>query len=235
MEFPENGRLPLLWDFIFTKSVYLFANPLLGRTLSWRGWLFLIWLGPSWLNADWTWTCLEFRGEEACRCFHPLEDQSRAPRFSQDHKRSLSSDVEKLQAWLGFILERRVRGQLGWKQGVLLPWLAGEKHPRRCVCPFLTLGRVLDGEWAEWDGESPGWGERVLVGGGLICWCSSVISGPTGHQPWNRLLAFLEWGRLLALPCWVKCVYCLKISLHPAAPERPVVEHKLYFPRETGV
>jgi hypothetical protein len=42
--------------------------------------------------------------EGACRWFHPPEDQSGAPRFSQDHKRNLISDVKKQQAWLRFIL-----------------------------------------------------------------------------------------------------------------------------------
>lgn len=167
---------------ILQRVFILFVNPLLGRTLKSLATFFLTVpkLTEYWPPLN---LCLEFWGEGACRWFHPPEDQSWAPCFSQDHKRNLISDVEKLQAWLRLTLESRVRGRLGWEQGDLRPGLALEKWPRRCVCPHLTLGRVLDGKWTE-----------AVCGAGrrLICWGSSVVSGPTGHQPWNRLSAFLE-------------------------------------------
>lgn len=98
--------------------------------------------------------------------------------------------MEKLQAWLRFILENRVRGRHGWKQGALLAPEAGwGKWPRRCVFPLLTLGREA------WMGKERKQ-QRVRAERWLICWCSSVVSGPrvTNHE-----IDFLEWGRLLGL------------------------------------
>lgn len=123
---------------------------------------------------------------------------SRAPCFAQDHKRNLISDVEKLQAWLRFILESKVRGWMETGRGSLAPQAGWGKWPRRCVCLLLTLGRESwMGKERKWHGRAERW---------LICWCSSVVSGPrvTNHE-----IDFLEPGDRSV---YTECVVPLKLG-----------------------
>ena len=104
----------------------------------------------------------------------------RAPRFSQDHKRNLISDVERTAGLAEVYFGERGQGEDGLdesRQTCSTGWL-GESDPEVWLSAFDTWKREFltdkEQKWCEWmDGGLP-----PLLGS----YCS-VPSGPTGHRP----------------------------------------------------